>query len=157
MGPCWCCLDAQIGYRVHRFLAIEAQLEWMSLMGFQSEGAIESDGRTTPPSRVSRSLDVDIDTLVITGNLKPYFMTGQIQPFALLGAGMMWEEFGVEYNGSNDDEHSKGFAMRFGGGVDYYATDNVVLTLKASYVLTFGPVSDRDYFSGGLLGLTYRF
>jgi opacity protein-like surface antigen len=143
-------VDAWIGYRVHRFLAVEAELEWMALLGFKSEERISGDGQ-------ARDLDLDIDTLVITGNLKPYFWTGRIQPFGLLGAGIMMEEFGVEYDGVNDDEHHTDFAMRFGGGIDYYATENVVLTIKGSYLLTFGAVSDRDYVSVGMLGLSYRF
>jgi len=143
-------LDGWIGYRVHPYLALEAQAEWMSLLGFKSNTQIAGNG-------LSRNLQVDIDTLVVTANLKPYFLTGRIQPFALIGAGIMLEEFGVEYDGFNDDEHHKDFAMRFGGGADYYATENIVLSIKGSYVLGFGTVADRDYVSAGMLGLSYRF
>lgn len=143
-------LNGYIGYRVHPFLAVEGEVEWMAINGWKSEQRMRGAG-------IARSIDLDIDTLVITGNLKPYFMTGRIQPFALVGAGLMWEEFGVEYDGFNDDEHHHDFAMRFGGGAEYYATRNVVLSIKASYVLGFGTVKDRDYVSTGMLGLTYRF
>lgn len=143
-------LDGWVGYRVHPYLAVEAELEWMAFLGWQSDENISGNG-------LSRNLEIDIDTLVITGNLKPYFMTGRIQPYALIGAGVMFEEFGVEYDGFNDDEHHRDFAMRFGAGVEYYATDEVVLTLKGSYVLPFGTVQDRGYISFGLLGLSYRF
>lgn len=143
-------LDGWIGYRVHPYLAVEAQAEWMSLLGFKSNEQILGNG-------LSRNLKLDIDTLVVTANLKPYFLTGRIQPFALVGAGIMLEELGVRYDGFNDNEHHGDFAMRFGGGADYYATENVVLSIKGGYVLGFGTVADRDYVSVGMLGLSYRF
>jgi opacity protein-like surface antigen len=143
-------IDGWIGYRVHPYLAVEAQAEWMAMLGWKSDENMAGNG-------LARNLELDIDTLVLTANLKPYFLTGRIQPFALIGAGIMLEEFGVEYDGFNDDERHRDFAMRFGAGAEYYATDNVVLSLKGSYVLTFGTVADRDYISFGLLGLSYRF
>jgi hypothetical protein len=46
--------------------------------------------------------------------------------------------------------------MRFGGGLDFYATEHVVLTLGIDYVLPFGDLEDLDYVSIGW-GLRYRF
>lgn len=149
-------LDAWVGWRVHRYLALEAEAEWMAFLGFQSDENMPTADLSFPGT-IARKLKLDIDTLVITANLKPYLSGGRIQPFALLGAGIMLEEFGVEYDGINDDEHHKDFAMRFGGGADYYATENIVLTIKGSYVLPFGTVADRSYVSLGMLGVTYRF
>jgi opacity protein-like surface antigen len=143
-------LDAHAGYRVHRYLAVEGQLEWLDFPGFKSNEQMAGNG-------LSRNLKVEVDTLVITGNLKPYFMTGRIQPFGVVGAGVMMEELGIEYQGNNQNERNTGFVMRFGGGVDYYATENVVLSAQGTYVTTFGSVHGRDYTSLGLLGLAYRF
>ena len=48
------------------------------------------------------------------------------------------------------------FAMRFGGGIDLYATKNVVVSLEADYVLPVSSLSDLDYVSIGW-GFQYRF
>ena len=46
--------------------------------------------------------------------------------------------------------------MRFGGGIDLYATKNVVVTVGADYVLPFDDLKDLDYISIGW-GIEYRF
>ncbi len=46
--------------------------------------------------------------------------------------------------------------MRLGGGLDFYATKSIVLSLGVDYVLPFGDVEDFDYVSLGW-GLEYRF
>jgi hypothetical protein len=48
------------------------------------------------------------------------------------------------------------FAMRFGGGIDLYATKHIVVSAESSYVLPFEGLEDFDYVSIGL-GLEYRF
>jgi len=55
-----------------------------------------------------------------------------------------------------DRESDDAFAMRFGGGIDLYATANVVVSLEADYVLPFGNLNSLDYISIGW-GLQYRF
>jgi len=49
-----------------------------------------------------------------------------------------------------------GFAMRFGGGIDLYATKNIVVTLETDYVKPFGNLDAFDYVSVGW-GVQYRF
>jgi hypothetical protein len=46
--------------------------------------------------------------------------------------------------------------MRFGGGIDLYATKHVVVSAEVDYVLPFGDLENLDYLSFGL-GLQYRF
>ncbi len=48
------------------------------------------------------------------------------------------------------------FAGRVGGGIDIYATENIVVTLDATYVVPTGDVDDLDYLSIGW-GVQYRF
>jgi opacity protein-like surface antigen len=48
------------------------------------------------------------------------------------------------------------FAMRFGGGLEFYATKHIVLTLDTDYVLPFGDLENLDYVTIGW-GLQYRF
>ena len=48
------------------------------------------------------------------------------------------------------------FTFRFGGGVDLYATDHIVVNVGASYLLPLGQVGGTDVFTiGG--GIEYRF
>jgi hypothetical protein len=98
----------------------------------------------------------EVKTWVVTANLKGYVMTtGNLQPFLLLGAGMMKGELdGEEIYGFSADGFS--FLGRMGGGLDYYFTPHIVGTVDLTYVLPVGDLSDFPYVSGGL-GLQYRF
>jgi hypothetical protein len=58
-------------------------------------------------------------------------------------------------NGSESDRETD-FAMRFGGGVDLYASENTVLGLGVDFVLPTDKVNGLDYISIGL-GFQYRF
>ena len=46
--------------------------------------------------------------------------------------------------------------MRFGGGIDLYATQNVVVSLEADYVLPVGKLEDLNYITVSW-GFQYRF
>ena len=46
--------------------------------------------------------------------------------------------------------------MRFGGGIDLYATKNVVVSAQADYLMPFGALDGFDFVTIGL-GLQYRF
>jgi opacity protein-like surface antigen len=47
-------------------------------------------------------------------------------------------------------------AMRFGGGLDFYITENIVATAEGSYLMPTGSLDNLDYYQFGL-GLQYRF
>ncbi len=47
-------------------------------------------------------------------------------------------------------------AARFGGGLDFYITENWVATGEVSYLMPTGKLDDLDYYSIGI-GLQYRF
>jgi opacity protein-like surface antigen len=67
----------------------------------------------------------------------------------LLGAGAMTADIklrdpvGLEFTGLSS-ETEDAFALRFGGGIDLYATENVVLNVGIDYVLPFGNLDDLD-------------
>ena len=46
--------------------------------------------------------------------------------------------------------------MRFGGGVEFYATPSIVLSIDADYLLPFGDLDDLDVVTIAW-GLQYRF
>ena len=81
-------------------------------------------------------------------------MTGRYQPFLLFGAGVMTAK--AISRGVPVETTELEFAMRFGGGIDLYATKNVVVSLEVDYVLPVSNLSDLDYVSIGW-GFQYRF
>jgi opacity protein-like surface antigen len=142
--------NGQVGYRCHRRFSAEVQTEWLS--GF--------DADLTQPN-VDQLAKVSYEPVVVTANVKGYFLTGRYQPFLLVGAGAMTADtklrdpVGLAFTGL-DSESENAFVMRFGGGIDLYATENVALSLGIDYVLPFGNLDALDYVTIGW-GVQYRF
>jgi len=137
------------GYRCHERFSVEAQFEWLD--GF------DSDFTTAGAAPYGK---IKYEPFVATTNVRGYLLTGQYQPFLLVGAGMMSgnahlrsESVGI---GLSRNQSETGFTMRFGGGIDLYATKNIVVTLETDYVKPFGNLDAFDYVSVGW-GLQYRF
>jgi opacity protein-like surface antigen len=142
--------NGRVGYRCHRYFSAEVEVEWID--GFEAD--------LTQPGFVQLS-KVRYEPLVVTANIKGYFLTGRYQPFLLVGGGVMTAERKMRDTvgltpDEADRESDDAFAMRFGGGIDLYATENVVVSLEADYVLPFGNLDALDYISIGW-GLQYRF
>jgi len=137
-------LSTRLGYRFTPNLAFEGQFEWID--GFD----IVAD----PGHR--------LETWSLTGNLKGLLMTGRIQPFGILGMGALRTRFVDAGNGlpSPFDTFSNvtraGFAMRFGAGVEFYVSRNIVVSLDVGYVLPTGSVQDLGYGSFAF-GTLWRF
>jgi len=132
-------LDARVGYRFHPHLAGEVQIQWF-------------------PKADIEFFDVNVlelETLTFTGNVKGYLLTGRIQPFLLVGAGLMHfdtkDKLGLFLSAKGED-----FAARFGGGVDIYITPNIAAVIDGGYVLPTGDVDGLDYVSFSV-GFQYRF
>ena len=142
--------NGRVGYRCNRRFAGEVQTEWLD--GFE--------GDLTLP-RVDSLADVEIDPITVTANVKGFLLTGRYQPFLLLGAGAMTADVkirnpvGLAFTGV-DSETENAFAMRFGGGIDVYATENAVVSLEVDYVFPFGKLDDLRYVTIGW-GVQYRF
>jgi len=140
----------RVGYRCHKRFSAEVGVEWLS--GF--------DADLTQPGFVQLG-KVEYEPLVVTANAKGYLMTGRYQPFLLVGAGVMTADRKLRDTvglspAQADDESDNAFTMRFGGGVDLYATKNVVVTMEAGYVLPFGNLDALDYITV-TWGFQYRF
>jgi opacity protein-like surface antigen len=143
-------LSGRAGYRCHRYFSAEVEVEWID--GFSSD--------LTQPF-VDQLAKVDYEPVVVTTNVKGYFLTGRYQPFLLIGAGAMTADtklrdpVGLAFTGL-DSESENAFVMRFGGGIDLYATKNVVVSLDIDYVLPFANLDALDYVTIGW-GVQYRF
>jgi opacity protein-like surface antigen len=125
-------VDVLLGYRATPNMAVEAEIEYLN--GFEPDGE-----------------PVDVDALTATANLKAYLPMDRFQPFALVGMGMTTYWF--------NSFSESAFSMRFGGGADYYLTENISMGVKIDYVLTTGDLEELiggDYV-GFAFGAQYHF
>lgn len=143
-------LQARLGYRFHPRFAAEYQFEWITDVDIDVQGVPFGNGA------------FQLERWASTANVKAYLATDTVQPFLLVGLGVLT----VEVDGSpvevEPDEfvglsvEETDFAARFGGGIEVYATEHIVIDLNASYVLPAGDLKDFDYVSIGW-GFLYRF
>jgi opacity protein-like surface antigen len=114
-------IDAFVGYRLFPWLATELQLEYVI------KGKTEIDGT----EEFSHQL------VFLTANVKVPVVRGRLQPFLLVGGGMFHARFDDSQGGSWSPSYTN-FALRAGGGIDFYFTENVWLNLGVTYVVPFG-------------------
>jgi opacity protein-like surface antigen len=156
------------GYRCHPYISAELQFEALS----DFEGGIAETTVNPWPSAandVPRNFDIALESLVFTTNVKGHLLTGRYQPFVLAGLGFMRMETKAyditskamldaagQTRAAQAREIRVEVAMRFGGGLDFYLTENVVVSAEGSYLMPTGKLDDLDYYTFGL-GLQYRF
>ena len=146
------------GYRCHPYISAELQFE--ALADF--DGLIRENG--TPSNDWARNFDLELETLVFTDNLKGHLLTGRTQPFVLLGVGFMrMESKAYDSKGglipgraAQASERTVNVAFRYGAGLDFYLTKNVVMSAEGSYLMPLGKLDGLDYYQFGV-GLQYRF
>jgi opacity protein-like surface antigen len=142
----------RLGYRAHAHVAAELRYEWLE--GFDSSGFIPA---FADPALNLPDGDAELDTHQATLAAKLFVLTGRVQPYALVGGGLL-----VVNTELKADKFKKpfrvqlGFAGRFAAGVDLYLTEHIVLGAEAAYLVPTGPVSGERYGSFEL-GLQYRF
>jgi opacity protein-like surface antigen len=132
-------IQGRLGYRFIPHLAAEVQAEY--LFGFDTK----VDGEKVAKHTI----------LTATANAKVFAMTEDIQPFAIVGAGVLYANLGDD-GGFDVSADAVGPAMRAGAGIDLYLSENIVVSAETTYVLPFANVSDLDYLSVGV-GVQYRF
>ncbi|MFT4569398.1 MAG: hypothetical protein ACI8TX_000769 [Hyphomicrobiaceae bacterium] len=108
----------------------------------------------------SKSDDPDIEAWALTANAKIFAMTGCVQPYLLIGAGMLSvneDPIGGADNvvaaGGRDTEK---LLARLGLGTDVYVTENIAVTGDATYLLPTGDIENFNAIAFSL-GLMYRF
>ena len=141
-------VNAGGGYRCHRYFSTELEVEWID----EFETDISQAG-------VGAIGSMDPGPMTVTTNFKGYLPFGRFQPYALAGGGIMFTKVSAkDLTGSGliQSEKVKAFAFRFGGGLDFYATEHIVLNIGAEQVIPVGADLDLDYISVGW-GIQYRF
>ena len=99
--------------------------------------------------------DVDVNIWNLTANGQIFILTGQFQPYFVLGFGIGQAEVDVHGPGSFNDTTTDAVG-RVGLGLDSYVTPNVVIGLEGIYNFGFGDMDDFNYASLEAL-LKYRF
>jgi opacity protein-like surface antigen len=133
-------VSGDIGYRCHRYFSTAVEVE--QVMGFKTEFSKD-----------------DIDPLAVTTNFKAHLPLGRFQPFALAGGGMMAASIRVRDTsefGRSFTNNVKDIVLRFGAGLDFYATKHIVLNVGVDYVIPLKDLEDLKYISIGW-GVQYRF
>ena len=140
------------GYRISPIFAIEAEGNFIAGWDTHEE---------EPPPGVDQT-DFTLDGGIATINALAYLPLGRLQPHVSVGMGGMWAQLrttnSVTQICSLDSywfcqnvylqlDHSGGFVMKFGGGLDYYLTRDWAVVTDASYVLPFGDLKDLRYLS----------
>lgn len=125
--------DLRAGFRLTPWLGFEADFEWLDGMDPGGYGGI--NWATTVNARAYPTTD-----LILQGRIQPYLLVG-------LGASSFRTNRGREI----------GFAMRWGGGADFYVAEEIAITIGASYLWSTGtPVKNLNYISA-TVGAMYRF
>jgi hypothetical protein len=148
---------ARGGYRLHPRLAIEAHFE--DLASFD----ISSEDSQRPEPEASADVAV-VEGWTLTGDLKVFPLGGAIQPYALVGAGIMHADAKNTSSGKigtgepilADVPEGEAFAVRLGAGIDMYLSPHFAVVLDAAFVLPISPINDLRYISFGW-GFQYRF
>jgi opacity protein-like surface antigen len=132
-------LDVRAGYRLHPNFAVEGNFQYFDEFRFDVSGLDIAEG----------------EAWSFTGNAKGYLLTDRFQPYGILGIGVLQAELG-DTIGIGLSEEQAAFMARFGGGLDCYATENVIFNAEFSYVLPAGDL-DAFQFIPLVFGIQYRF
>ena len=147
-------LNMRVGQRFNANVALEGDLAMMN--GYDAT----IDLAQVDPS-LSGTDKVSLDALTLTANLKAHLPLGRLDPYALIGAGIMYANLRTGYPvgyvcrpgyygwycsgayASIDD--ATAFVTKFGLGADIHINREWAVTLDASYVVPYSKLSDLRY------------
>ncbi len=112
-------IDARAGFRVHERIALEGNYLWAARHETTFGG---------------QRLDL-VEMHAGTANAKLFLLTGTIEPYALIGTGLVFADSDVE------GENTR-WAIRGGGGVQVFFTDMVGAYVEGTFLQPFGDLND---------------
>ena len=122
-------ISGRLGYRFHPHIAVELQAD--RYQDFDVDG-----------TALGVPFDGKVEAWSLMSNGKAYLLTGQFQPYGLLGAGILdaditlTDDLGLGIKVSEDDT---AFAWQVGAGVDYYLQDkDLAVTVEGAYHVPTG-------------------
>ena len=136
-------VNGVIGYRAGALVAFEVEGEWLISSNKTDLNVNNSTGSHTAEVDEIWTLTANVKVYPpFTGWLKPF---ARFQPFAKVGLGVQHSKLDTDIatSGLTTDFQIKKTttkldgALRFGGGIDIYATRNIVCELNATYVVPF--------------------
>jgi hypothetical protein len=129
-------LDLIAGYRAHPVVALEGEIQLLYVPGFELDG-----------------IGGDVDGAALTGSAKlfPVPQTADLQPFFLLGGGLL------DLDGPHRiDANKVNWMYQVGAGVDFPVADRTLFEVKATYRVPQGSLEDFEYWTVGA-NVQYRF
>jgi opacity protein-like surface antigen len=114
------------------------------------------------------TIEFDFVTYTLNAKVFPSYLLAdgaeparKLQPYLKLGLGGMHVDADLNVGGGGDSAEGDGFALRFGGGLDWYINEQFLVFLDGSYTAPFGDdVRDgSDAFNTFVIGIGvgYRF
>ena len=143
----------QGGYQFNSLLSIQFDLDFVQ--GLEMSDSVFIEG-------VPVTLDAEMDLITYTVAAKLSFdMDSDVaKPFILAGVGAISGDLkatGSAMGVSVSESYSESdLCAKFGGGIDFFTTENVSLGVEGSYVLGFGDMDEIKFFSL-TAGVTYHF
>jgi opacity protein-like surface antigen len=146
-------VEVRAGYRLHSRVAAEFEANW------RSPAKMELTWGAAPGYQG----EAKVSSWLLSANAKGYLFLGRIQPYVLLGVGVMnvqVDDRSCAAIGCPDisalSRNDASFAMSFGGGADMYVTEHVSINAELRWVQ---PVRKLDGFDtlSVLLGAQYHF
>jgi hypothetical protein len=170
--------NAVFGYRAGEVVAFEVEGEWL-ISENKSNLNVSANETLVQESTGKHKVEVK-DVWTLTANVKAYapfeIFTGRFQPFAKVGLGAQNSKVITNISTSGlttlnaaqmivpadfefrQSKSSLDGALRVGGGIDIYATRNVVAELNTTYVVPFSKAgSMRTDYVSVQWRLVYRF
>jgi hypothetical protein len=137
---------AYFGWRAWKMFGADLEFERVGNFHVSGKGAPSYDVRTF-------NFGLNLRAYPLGRLLDAASPLQRAQPYLSAGIANQW----VKIDGNPGNERHEGDAAgRFGGGLDVYLTESLVLTADARYMLGFGEVSDERYWTFGG-GLQWRF
>ena len=131
--------DVWIGYRLNRYLGIEAQFVYLD--GYDQR---------------FRGSDVESNSQNLVANVKLYPFAGRVQPYLAAGFGGGRFEANVSDEDTDRTVDRYGALFRFGAGVDWYVLDSLALVRGVGVTVPTGDIKITDSLEVKF-GLQYRF
>ncbi len=83
--------------------------------------------------------------LTFSTKAKAYLSTGDTQPYINFGIGMAKGEVSPEPFGPETSIDETAYATSFGGGIDFYAREDIVFYVEAAYYVLDGNLNDFNF------------
>lgn len=137
--------DGRIGYRLNRFVALEAQAQYFGNQDLTAR---------VPGSSGSNKIG-HIEAVDATANFKLYPLEGRFQPYIVGGFGLMWMNQRNKLVGARNGDNTE-VAGRGGLGLDVYLDENFAVNVEGSYLQ---PASTLQHYPLAAIstGIQYHF